>query len=173
MDSLQERDQIYINLGSVKSNKKYREFCTAVSSDGRSYSESLLPKATDILFRTGMSSLGAEFEELSKLIRNIAIKNQMDEIPTDDIPDFFLDPIMSTLMVDPVLLPSSHIIVDRSTIARHLLSDQTDPFNRSPLSMEDVIPDIDLKEQIEAFLKQKREARNHGQSSVKPGDKMQ
>lgn len=28
---------------------------------------------------------------------------------------------MSTLMLDPVLLPSSNVTVDRSTIARHLL----------------------------------------------------
>lgn len=150
--------QIYINLGQSNSNKKYREFCTAVSSDGRSYSENLLPQATDILFRTGMSSLGTEFEKLSQLVHKIAVRNQMDEISTDDIPEPFLDPIMSTLMADPVLLPSSRMVVDRSTIARHLLSDQTDPFNRSPLSMEDIIPEIDLKKQIEAFLKEKRQA---------------
>lgn len=155
--------QIYINLGLSDSNEKYREFCTAVSSDGRSYSKNLLPQATDILFRTGMSSLGTEFEKLSQQIQEIAIRNQMDEI--DDIPDTFLDPIMSTLMVDPVLLPSSKIIVDRSTIARHLLSDQTDPFNRSPLSMEDVIPDIDLKTQIENFLKDKRKSQNQFSTS--------
>lgn len=150
--------QIYINLGHQESNKKFKQFCTAVSSDGRSYSENLLPQATDILFRTGMSSLGTEFEKLSQLVHQIAIRNQMDEIQTEDIPDSFLDPIMSTLMVDPVLLPSSKIIVDRSTISRHLLSDQTDPFNRSPLSMEDIIPETDLKNQIENFLKEKREA---------------
>lgn len=28
---------------------------------------------------------------------------------------------MSTLMLDPVVLPSSNVTVDRSTIARHLL----------------------------------------------------
>lgn len=150
--------QIYINLGQPERNTKFREFCTAVSSDGRSYSENLLPQATDILYRTGMSSLGAEFEKLSQLIHKIAVKNQMDEIPSDDLPDTFLDPIMSTLMVDPVLLPSSRIIVDRSTIARHLLSDQTDPFNRSPLSMEEVIPATDLKNQIQTFLREHREA---------------
>lgn len=150
--------QIYINLGRPEGNKKFREFCTAVSSDGRSYSENLLPQATEILFRTGMSSLGAEFETLSQLVHKVAVKNQMDEISTDDLPDTFLDPIMSTLMVDPVLLPSSRIIVDRSTIARHLLSDQTDPFNRSPLSMEDVIPETDLKNQIQTFLRERREA---------------
>lgn len=152
--------RIYINLGHEETNKKFRQFCTAISSDGRSYSENLLPQATDILFRTGMISLGTEFEKLSQLVREIAIKNQLEEIQTEDIPDPFLDPIMSTLMVDPVLLPSSKIVVDRSTIARHLLSDQTDPFNRSPLSMEDVIPDVDLKNQIECFLKERRGAIN-------------
>uniref|UniRef100_A0A6G1S3T2 Ubiquitin conjugation factor E4 A n=1 Tax=Aceria tosichella TaxID=561515 RepID=A0A6G1S3T2_9ACAR len=151
--------QIYINLGMSDTNNKCREFCSAVSSDGRSYSENLLPQATDILFRTGKCSLGTEFEKLSQLVRDVAQQNQLDEIATEDIPDTFLDPIMSTLMSDPVLLPSSKIIVDRSTIARHLLSDQTDPFNRSPLSMEDVIPEVDLKKQIDTFLMERRRAR--------------
>lgn len=50
------------------------------------------------------------------------------------------DPLMYTLMRDPVKLPSSRAIVDRSTIKAHLLSDTTDPFNRSPLKIEEVIP---------------------------------
>lgn len=37
-------------------------------------------------------------------------------------------------MRDPVKLPSSGVVVDRSTIRRHLLSDPSDPFNRAPLS---------------------------------------
>ena len=47
---------------------------------------------------------------------------------------------MSHLMSDPVRLPNSLQIVDRSTIARHLLSDQTDPFTRAPLTMDQVEP---------------------------------
>ena len=35
--------------------------------------------------------------------------------------DEYLDPITSLLMVDPVMLPSSRQILDRATIARHLL----------------------------------------------------
>lgn len=58
----------------------------------------------------------------------------------EDIPDEFLDPILSTLMKDPVELPSSHIIIDRATIERHLLSDQTDPFNRQKLTPDMLIP---------------------------------
>lgn len=38
-----------------------------------------------------------------------------------DAPDEFLDPIMGTLMKDPVILPSSKNIVDRAVIARHIL----------------------------------------------------
>ena len=38
-----------------------------------------------------------------------------------DIPDDYLDPIMGCIMKDPVLLPSSGKIVDRQTIARHIL----------------------------------------------------
>ena len=47
---------------------------------------------------------------------------------------------MYTIMKDPVTLPSSRAVVDRSTIKSHLLSDPKDPFNRAPLKIEDVIP---------------------------------
>lgn len=43
------------------------------------------------------------------------------------------DPLMDTLMTDPVILPSGNIM-DRSTILRHLLNSPTDPFNRQPLT---------------------------------------
>lgn len=73
-----------------------------------------------------------------------------------DPPDEFLDPIMSSLMMDPVILPSSRITVDRSTIARHLLSDQSDPFNRSPLTMDQVKRDVELKTKIDAWIQERR-----------------
>jgi hypothetical protein len=47
-----------------------------------------------------------------------------------DPPDEFVDSLMSTLMEDPVILPKSRAVVDRSTITRILLSDALDPFNR-------------------------------------------
>ena len=56
-------------------------------------------------------------------------------------PQDFLDPITMELMDNPVILPASSVSVDRGTIARHLLSDQTDPFNRSRLTMEMVKTD--------------------------------
>lgn len=46
---------------------------------------------------------------------------------------FSTDPLMDTLMTDPVMLPSGNIM-DRAIILRHLLNSSTDPFNRQPLT---------------------------------------
>jgi hypothetical protein len=46
--------------------------------------------------------------------------------------------------------------VDRSTIARHLLSDQSDPFTRAPLTMDMVVPQTELKQEIEGWIENKR-----------------
>ena len=65
---------------------------------------------------------------------------------------------MSHLMSDPVRLPNSLQIVDRSTIARHLLSDQTDPFTRAPLTMDQVEPLDELKNEIQKWMEEKRKS---------------
>ncbi len=46
---------------------------------------------------------------------------------------------MQELMQDPVLLPSGNIM-ERAIIMRHLLNSQTDPFNRQPLTEEELQP---------------------------------
>ena len=63
---------------------------------------------------------------------------------------------MSHLMKDPVRLPNSGQIVDRPTIARHILSDQNDPFTRSPLTLDMVIPETELKDRINSWMESKR-----------------
>ena len=70
----------------------------------------------------------------------------------------FFCPIMSIVMLDPVLLPSSKQVVDRSTIARHLLSDQSDPFNRAPLTMDMVQSQQELKQRVQQWVEGKRKA---------------
>ncbi len=42
-------------------------------------------------------------------------------------------------MTDPVILPSG-VIMDRSVITKHLLNSSTDPFNRLPLTAEQLVP---------------------------------
>lgn len=52
---------------------------------------------------------------------------------------YILDPLMCTVMTDPVILPSG-VIMDRSVITKHLLNSSTDPFNRLPLTAEQLVP---------------------------------
>ncbi|KAI8436814.1 hypothetical protein MSG28_010273 [Choristoneura fumiferana] len=96
-------------------------------------------------------------EQVARRVARLAEQRQRDEEILANAPEEFLDPIMSTLMRDPVLLPSSRTTVDRITIARHLLSDQTDPFNRSPLSMDQVKSNTELKERIEAWIAEQKQ----------------
>jgi hypothetical protein len=70
----------------------------------------------------------------------------------DDIPEDFLDPLVLTLMRDPVILPDSHVTVDRATVERHLLSAANDPFTRSPLTLAACLPDEALRARIQAWL---------------------
>ncbi|KAL3285242.1 hypothetical protein HHI36_019352 [Cryptolaemus montrouzieri] len=142
--------KIYINL------KESDAFCLAVSQDGRSYSPNLFSLAEGVLVRIGGSSFIQEMQELAEKVAAKAAEYQVNEEAVAEAPEHFLDPIMSTLMTDPVILPSSRQIVDRTTIARHLLSDQTDPFNRSPLSMDQIIPHTELAKEIKEWIDERR-----------------
>jgi ubiquitin conjugation factor E4 B len=41
------------------------------------------------------------------------------------------------------------------------MNDPHDPFNRSPLTLEELIPRPDIKQKIEEFKEQKREAKKN------------
>ncbi|KAG7308621.1 hypothetical protein JYU34_005843 [Plutella xylostella] len=142
--------RMYVELGANE------RFCAAVSDDGRSYSPQLFTLAEAVLVRIGGGSLIGSLQDVATRVASIAEQRQRDEEILANAPDEFLDPIMSTLMRDPVLLPSSRTTVDRTTIARHLLSDQSDPFNRSPLSMDQVKSNTELKERIHAWIEEQK-----------------
>ncbi len=77
-------------------------------------------------------------------------------LPRQYIHNHSSDPLLFTLMEEPVILPASQVTVDLATIKSHLLSDKHDPFNRQPLSIEDVIPNAELKEKIRLWRASKR-----------------
>lgn len=143
---------VYLNLCSKG------EFVAAIARDGRSYSKPVFEKAGSLAERYMLKS-PPELEAWAGMIAQVEEKRQMEQDEEEDlgeVPDEFLDPLMATLMKDPVLLPRSKTVVDRSTIKAHLLSDSTDPFNRSTLKIEDVLPDAKLKARIEAFIRERR-----------------
>jgi hypothetical protein len=54
-------------------------------------------------------------------------------------------------MKDPVKLPSSDLVVDRSSIKMVLLDKEEDPWTRKPLKESDLIPLPELKLEIEKW----------------------
>lgn len=150
-ETLKSLCNIYINLSGQQ------KFTIAVSRDGRSFALSYFQKAKEILSRNYVDA--RSIDKFIKFAEEADTQRQLDEdeeLELGEIPDEFLDPLMFTLMEDPVTLPGSKITIDRSTIRAHLLSDATDPFNRMPLKIEDVTPDLDMLERIKDFKLSKR-----------------
>merc|ERR1712173_414473 len=138
--------QIYLHLESSNT------FLQSICGDGRSYSSSLFSMTEAVLVKIGRADLATALANISAKVEAASTALAQEEELLADCPDEFLCPIMSIVMMDPVLLPSSKQIVDRSTIARHLLSDQSDPFNRAPLTMDQVEPQTDLKQRVEEWM---------------------
>jgi len=98
------------------------------------------------------------FESLAGAVETAAKSIEDDDALTADAPDEYLDPLTYAFMTDPVILPTSNTIVDRSSIAQHLLNDPHDPFNRKELTMDMLVPATDLKKRMDEWLKKKRMA---------------
>ncbi|KAI9016597.1 ubiquitin elongating factor core-domain-containing protein [Hyaloraphidium curvatum] len=127
------------------------EFVQAVARDGRSYHKRHFDRAASILMRNNLLKR-EDADTLAAFVARVESVSKHDTAAEEDlgeVPDEFLDPIMFTLMSDPVILPGSKTTVDRTTIRSHLLSDAHDPFNRQPLKYEDVIPNTELKQKID------------------------
>jgi hypothetical protein len=89
------------------------------------------------------------------------------QINDDDAPVEFFDELSCVIMTDPVKLPQSKYIVDRSTIEKILLTNPTDPFTRTPLTKEMLIPCPELKAKIEEYIKKKMEEKKNKMSIEK------
>jgi ubiquitin conjugation factor E4 B len=148
--------QVYLNLDDQDA------FIRAVAGDGRSYKKELFQHAAKICSKNSLKS-PAEVDELMLFVGKVEEAKVILEAEEDlgEVPDEFLgafpivtsidlsseppsfllaDPLMFTVMRDPVLLPTSRTVIDRSTIKSHLLSDAKDPFNRAPLTIGEVVP---------------------------------
>ena len=126
------------------------------------YTPDLMSKSVKTCRKLGL--LSGESMDLFDLLASkveVASKTLMsDEDFYEDAPDEFLDPLMH-----PVLLPTSNNIVDRRTITHHLLNNDTDPFNRKTLSIDDVVPAVELKAKMKLWLDAKKAARDQASIS--------
>lgn len=149
---------VFLNLSGES------DFAHAVASDDRSYSLSLFQRAAGIARKRSLKTED-EIEKLRIFVVQVEEMKATIEVEEElgDVPDefmgmclsvtivgvtvrilitWFADPISAVIMRDPVILPNSKAVVDRKTIKQQLLSVPQDPFNRSQLAIEDVIPSM-------------------------------
>ena len=67
------------------------------------------------------------------------------------MPDYLVDGITFEIMQDPVITPSG-VSYERSSLLRHLKSSPVDPLTRVPMTEQQLIPNIALKNACEEFL---------------------
>ncbi|GAA6010598.1 hypothetical protein JCM11491_002989 [Sporobolomyces phaffii] len=153
----------------------YPEFEQAVAKDGRSYSKGLFERAMRIARKTAIKTED-EIREILAFVDKVevTVAAEAEDEAMGEAPDEFLDPLTYELMRDPVILPSSKTVIDRSTIKQHYLSDLTDPFNRQPLQWDDIVDAVDVKRQIEAYLAERKakkqlQQQGHGQGAIDVG----
>ncbi|KAH9506359.1 Ubiquitin conjugation factor E4 B [Dermatophagoides farinae] len=140
---------IYLHLKSKK-------FYQAIANDERSYSHELFKDAASKMERIHIKSqhkIESFLLIISEVEKILEVKKQM-EIDFSDAPENYKDPLMDTIMDDPVILPSGNIM-DRSVIIRHLLNASTDPFNRQPLNEDMLVPNDKLRQEIKEWKQQK------------------
>ncbi|XP_026092647.1 ubiquitin conjugation factor E4 B-like isoform X2 [Carassius auratus] len=150
---LDQLTDIYLQLDCAR-------FAKAIADDQRSYSRELFEEVISKMRKAGIKSTIAieKFKLLLEKVEEIVARNSQSEMDYGDAPDEFKDPLMDTLMTDPVQLPSGNIM-DRSIILRHLLNSPTDPFNRQPLTESMLEPVPELKERIQAWMRGKQSGR--------------
>jgi ubiquitin conjugation factor E4 B len=132
------------------------EFIDACAKDGRSFKPDIFQAAVH-LFR-GFANDATKAEKFDQLVLAVITQSQSDSNMEDqlgEIPEDFLDPIMQTLMLDPVKLPTSGKVMDRAVIMRILLTEHLDPFNRAELKPDMLESDQDTKDRIHTFMRSK------------------
>ncbi|KAL7019491.1 hypothetical protein ACKWTF_011135 [Chironomus riparius] len=107
--TVKEICSIYLNL------KDREEFIVAITQDGRSYSSDLFRYAENTLIKISGGQMISDIIELAENVRKIEEKQKENDEALINPPDEFLDPILSILMREPVILPSSRVTVDKTT----------------------------------------------------------
>ncbi|OAF70604.1 hypothetical protein A3Q56_01631 [Intoshia linei] len=139
---------IYINL----SNEKFIE---SMAKDERSFDSNKFKSACERLKETKIPNI--ELEHMINIIEeaeSFKRRLQLKEVYYGEIPQKYRDPLMDTLMLNPVKLPGGGVM-DKHVILRHLLNSSTDPFNRNYLDESLLVEDVDLKQEIDQWIMSK------------------
>ncbi|KAJ2158357.1 Ubiquitin conjugation factor E4, partial [Coemansia sp. RSA 552] len=171
---LSELTSVYVHLGlaaggggakgSAAGAEAQREeeeavgrFVMAVVEDDRSYSALLFQKAYGRLEQRSLKDEGslARFRQFAQKCEGAKVDSRAMEFLESQAPDEYLDPLLASLISNPVRLPTSDNIMDLAVIKGQLLSDPRDPFNRAPLSVDMLEPLPDMQREIAEWRQRK------------------
>ena len=157
-----EDDNNKVNIENDKNNYKEDNFNNIIKENN-----SIFHKENDSNISIKCDDIINIKYENEKEIFEKKINNYNNDI-YNDAPNEFLDPLFCELMEDPVILPTSNIIIDRKNIENFLLNVHKDPFNRKPLTKEELIPNIELKKRIDEYkLKKIKNLKNNNSDEYK------
>lgn len=114
-------------------------FRKSLVNETRFLNFSYFRKMGKILYEHKKSLLNQEYITFNNSINELEEAHKLlNDIDLDEVPDDFLDPIMGTLIDDPVMLPECETIMNRDIIYRHVLAEKNNPFNRKELTIGDL-----------------------------------
>lgn len=94
-----------------------------------------------------------EAGEVRKKVQEVFGKAEAERWRKREVPDYLVDAISFNIMWDPVVTKNGRSY-ERSTLMDHLKRSATDPLTREPLTIDDLRPNIALKEVCEEFMKE-------------------
>ena len=153
LDFIKQLVLVYIRVGVEEIVQQ------AIINDDRCYSTKVLVDLGQTCQRKSLIS-SENLIKFEKLILQLdELRNEklyLDEV-MGDIPDEFTCPLTSELMTEPVRLPTSSLIVNKKAINQHFaLNGFNDPFTKTELRPENLIPEDSLREKIQEFIKIKK-----------------
>ncbi|KAM0911690.1 hypothetical protein ACQ4PT_013302 [Festuca glaucescens] len=94
-----------------------------------------------------------EYSEQCKLLSEVFTKAVLDDTP-GDVPDYLCCQITFEIFRDPVITPSG-VTYERGILLEHLRKvGNFDPVTREPLKEHQLVPNLAIKEAVQAYLKE-------------------
>ncbi|KAJ4291764.1 hypothetical protein N0V90_009659 [Kalmusia sp. IMI 367209] len=93
----------------------------------------------------------SEFEKKRDDLRTAFALSDPEHLERREVPDYLIDGITFEIMHDPVVTKNGRSY-ERATIIEHLKRSATDPLTREPLSINELRPNIALKEACTEFM---------------------
>ncbi|MCJ1230241.1 hypothetical protein MMC12_006913 [Toensbergia leucococca] len=99
------------------------------------------------------AEIQTSMQKKTQELQNIFAITDPEHMQRREVPDYMIDSISFSIMHDPVITKTGQSY-DRSTIMEHFRRSETDPLTREPLRLEELRPNLALKQACQEFLEQ-------------------